>query len=357
MQRLRVLRGLLLLALLAGGIAGPAAQEAIEKITPGQRVPALRVEVLRPGRSDVQPLNLGSLVGHRPVVVAYFRLGEAVGEEQFLEVQELVETELKGRVELLGAMLLGRKSTLEKAADRFSLFGVTVPVILEKQFRIGRALGVTTSPSISLIGADGVLRIADAKSLKQKVSSGMTLEQAIRSAARGGPVPTVMRLRRYYPANELVGRSFPDFMLKRFEDKERVRLSDHVGQEKKVTAVFFWHPNCKHCKKALPGIMVGYNSYRKWLDVVSVVDLKNQDEARNCRDTIRAHKIDFPVLEDEGRRVTDLYKVISTPTMFFIRPDGIIDSVYTSGEINYVPVFSSRIRSILKVGREYSGGP
>jgi peroxiredoxin len=169
-------------------------------------------------------------------------------------------------------------------------------------------------------------------------------------------VPQSLRLPRYYPSEELVGEQFPDFILKEFKGDKRVKLSDYV-KEDRVTALLFWHPNCKQCKTAMPGIVTGANSYAKWLDIISVVSLKNSDEARNAEDTIRAHKMEFPVLEDEGKRVKDLYKVLSTPTMFFIRPDGVIDSVYTKGDVNYVPVFSVRIRKILKVGLEYEGGP
>ena len=102
----------------------------------------------------------------------------------------------------------------------------------------------------------------------------------------------------------------------------------------------------------MPGIMVGYNAYKKWIDLVSVVDLKNADEIRNAEDTIRAHKITFPVLQDEDRRITDLYKVVSTPTFVFLKPDGAVDSVYTSGDVNFVTVFSAKIASLLGVGAE-----
>ena len=83
------------------------------------------------------------------------------------------------------------------------------------------------------------------------------------------------------------------------------------------------------------------------MDLISVVNLKDEDEERNCEDTIRAHKITFPVLRDEDRRVSGLFKVVSTPTLVIVRPDGIVDSVYTSGKANYLPIFKARVKAVM----------
>ncbi|HET9481356.1 MAG TPA: redoxin domain-containing protein [Candidatus Polarisedimenticolia bacterium] len=354
MQRLRVLI-LLAAAWLLGAAEG---QPPPGRVPPGERMAPLKLMALKPGATALAPLDLAASIGRRPVVICYFLLGEALGEEALLHVQELAETELKGKADVYGAMKLGQRITIGQVAERLSLLGITLPVIVEEDLVLGGALGLTMAPAITLIDGSGTLRIADAKSLRQTVAPGLTMADAIRAAAKRGAVPTVARLPRYFPANELIGEQFPDFILKRFKSTERIKLSEVVARAKadgKITAVFFWHPDCKHCKKAMPGIVTGFHSYRKWLEIVSVSDLKNANEVVNAEDTIRAHKIPFPVLEDEGRRITDLYKVVSTPTMIFVRPDGVIDSVYTSGEANYVPIFSSRIQSILKAGRKYEG--
>ncbi len=351
MQRLRIL--IAVAAMLAAAGSAFLAQDAPQgRIEPGAAVPPLALTLLDPEVPEGKPLALSEHLGKRPLVICYFVMGEAVSEEVLLSLQEALADGMEGEIQPLAAMRIGQRITHGEVVDRLSLLGISMPVVLDQDLTLARVLGVTTAPSLHVIDHRGHLRIADAKSLKQKVATGMDLDQAIRNAARRGPVPTVTKLPRYYPANELVDQAFPDFALKKFRTNETLRLSDLVRKDQ-VTALMFWHPNCKHCKRAMPGVVVGQQSYEKWLNVVSVVDLTNADEVRNCEDTIRAHGIPFPVLEDEGRRITDLYKVISTPTMFFIRPDGVVDSVYTTGEANYVPIFSLKIRRILKVGREY----
>lgn len=356
MQRLRVLIAVAIVA--ASAASATVAQEETARVDPGAPFPPMTVQVLPAGGTALRPLNLGTVIGKSPILICYFLLGEAQSEDVFTQVQEMAGKDLKGKVTVYGATRLNRNLSLEATIDRLSILGGGMPVIIEEEPALGRALGISQVPSLSLIDAAGVLRITLARSLKQPVAARTTMTQAVMSAAARGPVPTVTSLPRYYPANELVGEQFPDFILKQFGGPERVKMSDRVGKglnQGKITALLFWHPNCKHCKRAMPGVVAGLHSYAKYLDVVSIVDLKDEAETRNCQDTVRAHKIEFPVLEDEGRRITDMYKVISTPTMFFLRPDGVVDSVYTSGNVNYVPVFSSRIQSILGVGRGASG--
>jgi peroxiredoxin len=355
MQRLRVLIAVSVGAVAAAAIAGlPAGQARVE---PGTPFPPLKLQALRPGATGASPLDLAGALGKKPVLICYIALGEPLGEEALTVLQERTAGEWKGAVEVLGAVRLSGGSTPGQARERLSLLGVDLPVVMDDSFALGTALGVTTSPSFSLVDRTGTLRIADARSLRQELPEGGTLEQAVGAAARGGSVPTVLKMPRYYPAGELVGEPAPDFILQQFQGRERLKLSDRLaaGQGKKMVALLFWHPNCKHCKQAMPGIMAGWRAYQQYIDLFSVVALKNEDEVVNARDTIRAHGMTFPVLQDEGRRVTELYKVVSTPTMFFVRPDGRVESVYTKGDVNYVPVFSAKLRSILGVASQLSG--
>ena len=360
MQRLRVLTITLLLALPAA--EGILARESSPRPGPGAQFAPVKTLALMPGEGTPRPLEIGGPALKRPVVICYFIVGEPLGEETLLDLQTLAQGELKGKIDLYGATRVGQKVPVIEAAERFVLLSLSVPVVVEEALELGAALLVTSAPSISLIDATGVLRITDAKGLGQTVGPGLTLAQAMRNAAAGKPVPTAGKLPRYYPANELVGRKSPDFILKQFEGTGRVKLSDVLarnnGQQKKVTVLFFWHPNCVHCKKIMPEVVSGYTNYSRYLDLVSVTDLKNADEERNAADTIRVHKMTFPVLKDEGRRISDLFKVISTPTIFFIKPDGTVESVYTrTDEISYLAVFSAKIQSILGVaGRPPANG-
>ncbi len=356
MQRLRILIACLAASAAAAAPAtapprNPPAQEKqgsapSERILPGATFPGMKLSVLRPG-SKPAPWDPSSVVGRRPLVICYLATGEPKGEETLLQLQAKAKGSWAGRVEALAAVRFGDGSA-DEVARRMSLLGVELPVILDDGFALGRRLGTTTSPSLTLIDRSGVLKISDARSFKQEAIPGTRIADLVDKAARGEPVPTIARLERYYPVTELVGESYPDFMLKQFQGTARVKLSDRFTPgAKKIVAVLFWHPNCPHCKKLMPGIVSGYETYKQFVDLVSVVAIKDGDESRNAADTIRNHKMTFPVLQDEGRRIHEIYKIVSTPTMIFIRPDGVVDSAYTSGDVNYLPVFSAKLQTIL----------
>lgn len=364
MQRLRILTFVSLFALTAAGVVatGAAAQTPAPAPKNGHPFTPMKTQALYPGEGSTRPLAVGRPDVKRPIVVCYFVVGEALGEEAFLDLQTLAQGELKGKIDFYGATMAGRELSVVEMAERLVLLSVSVPVVVEETLELGSALAVTSAPSISLIDAGGVVRITDAKGLRQMVAPGLTMAQAIRNAAAGKPVPTAGKLVRYYPATEFVGKKPPDFTLKRFDGKGSLKLSDVLarnnGKEKKITVLFFWHPNCVHCKKIMPAVVGGYTNNSRYLDLVAVTDLKNSDEERNAGDTIRVHKMTFPVLTDEGRRISDLFKVVSTPTVFFIRPDGTVESVYTrTDEIDYLEVMPAKVKSILGVeGRRPASG-
>ena len=320
----------------------------------GQPVAPRVVHVLRPDTNTVEALDLATIISKQPLAICYTLLGEPIGEEELKRFQVLADEQaraagqLGSRIEFMGAIRISERFPVETASARLAELGITMPVIMEERLDFGRALGATSTPSISLIDAGGILRIADARNLKQEVSFEKSVSDALWHVARGGQMPTVLKLKRYYPVNDLKNKPVPDFTLTRFKGTERVTLSDHVGDGKKLTAILFWHPNCRQCKTVMPSIMAGYRAFRSELDIVSVVNIEDEFEARNTEDTIKAHGITFPVLEDENKLVTNQFFIVSTPTMIFVRPDGIVDSAYTSGNANYLPIMRARIKAVLK---------
>jgi peroxiredoxin len=311
----------------------------------GKPVPPRRVEVLFPGLSTLTEIDLGAYLGVNPVVICYTALGSKNGDSALQAVHRMAHGDIQG-VDFFGAIRLGN-ATVEDAARMLAGLEVEIPVIVDETFELGTALAATTAPSISVIDSKGILRIADARDLTHPITDTASVADAIWQLARGGDLPTVMSLPRYYPVTDLVGVPVPDFSLARFGADDRVSLTDYVGQEGKVLGIFFWHPNCPQCKTVLPGLMAALKAYGGAINMVSVVHIEDENEGRNCQDTILALGIAFPVLVDQDRSVGNLFKIISTPTMVIVGPDGIVDSVYTSGKANYLPIFKARISDLL----------
>ncbi len=327
-------------------IAATEAPPAEDGQVRGKPVQPRKVHVLYPGQSTLTEIDLGAYLGVNPVVICYTTLGSESGNRGLRAVHELAHGDIQGRVDFFGAIRPGT-ATVEDAARMLADLRIEIPVIVDETFELGTALSATTAPSISVIDRKGILRIADARELTQAINDRASVSDAIWHLARGGELPTVMSLARYYPVTELVGERVPGFSLGRFPTGETVVLADYVGDEGKVLGIFFWHPNCPQCKAVIPGLMAALKAYGGAINMVSVVHLEDENEKRNCADTIKAHGIDFPVVVDRDRSVWNLFKVVSTPTMVIVRPDGIVDSVHTSGQANYLPIFKARISQVL----------
>ena len=330
--------------------AAPPQPAATPRVVPGERFPALTVTALladgNAARSPM-PVDLGFFIGKKPLVICYLVAGNPSSEEVCGAAEKLALDELRGGVEMIYAVKLAQGSTAAHAEAWRARRGLRAPLIVEREHRLGAALGAFTSPSLSLIDAAGILRIPDAKSLKQPVDPQINFGQAVREAAARRPVPTIQRLPQYFPVTELVGQRAPDFDLAQFQAPGRFKLSQAAAEGKKITVLFFWHPNCKHCKLLMPSIVAGVRSAPEQVRLVSVVTLADEDEAVNCADAVRAHGVPQPILVDEGKSVNEAYRIVSTPTLLFVRPDGVVDSVYTSSKINFLPIMTAKLQSIL----------
>jgi cytochrome oxidase Cu insertion factor (SCO1/SenC/PrrC family) len=96
----------------------------------------------------------------------------------------------------------------------------------------------------------------------------------------------------------------------------------------------------------MPAFVAGHKSYgAKSLTILAIARDGSPAEIAAFAEKFG---IAFPILENRGKRFSSLYRVISTPTLIIIGPDGVVDSAYTSGEINYLPVLMAKIRSLVR---------
>ncbi len=327
----------------AAGEESPA-DPASPKILAGEPFPGFVVQALRAGSLETVPLDLGRDVGARPVVFVYFLPNHAISEQLVREVQDFVDREVPGRVALYPVVRLGRRFALSDLSERLEHLGVKVPVIVDKDSAVQERLGAAVVPHLALIDQAGVLCFNQATSLNQPILGEVDVAEAIRMAARGEEPPTVRGALRYYPANELVGRPYGDLELPDRLTGKPVRLGDHV-EPGKLAAVLYWSPRCPHSRWVMPGLVAAYKTYApKFVKVISVVRDGTPEE---IREQAAAHRMEFPILEDRDKKFTTLYRIISTPTLVIIGPDGTVDSVYTSGRLSYLPILQAKINSLI----------
>ena len=115
----------------------------------------------------------------------------------------------------------------------------------------------------------------------------------------------------------LIGKIAPDIKMQK-QDKTPISLHEI---ESKYTVLFFWDPDCGHCKKSMPDMVKFYEDYKdKGVEVFSVCT-KVMDKVSMCWETIEEKKMGKwlnvvdPYIQS---RYKSIYDVKTTPRIFVL---------------------------------------
>ena len=124
------------------------------------------------------------------------------------------------------------------------------------------------------------------------------------------------------PVAVAAGALAPDFELETL-DGGRFRLSDWRGHP---VVLNFWASWCPPCRREIPVLVRLQRQYREAGLVVAGVNI---EEARRSAAAFRDEfSIDFILPMDFGGGVTRRYEVVGPPNSIFVRPDGVIDTIF-----------------------------
>ena len=156
------------------------------------------------------------------------------------------------------------------------------------------------------------------------------------------------------PVTVTAGALAPDFELETL-DGGRFRLSDWRGHP---VLLNFWASWCPPCRREIPVLVRLQHQYREAGLVVAGVNI---EEARRSAAAFRDEfSINFTLPMDFGGGVTRQYEVVGPPNSIFIRPDGVIDTIF----IGQAPddAFEERVAALMTtldeaVGEDLLPGP
>ena len=289
------------------------------------------------GELKTGPFDLQSRLGRgKPIALIFWAPGfpyseRALGEWTAFFKQNAPQFEVYA--------VAGRGATQrdEEIWEVFSMIDLPpdLPLLVDDDFIVSKGLDVLDVPNVTLFGSNGGLVIAKMKHPDQMLVVPPANEKAgdvVRRVATGVEVPTIKRMFPYYPAAELYGRCAPTFILKKFNTNEPFTFTGK-SPAGRPTMLVFWSSTCKHCQVEIPQIVAWLKTHPGVLDVVSVTHIKadRPGEASHRKITeayIRAQAIPWPVLEDPDHSVEELYGSISTPTIYFIAPDGRVSNAW-----------------------------
>jgi len=118
----------------------------------------------------------------------------------------------------------------------------------------------------------------------------------------------------------LIGKIAPDLKMNK-QDKTFLSLHE---VDSKYTVLFFWDPECGHCKKSIPKIIEFYDKYKsKGVKIFSICTVLGE-KANNCWKTVEEKEmgkwinVNDPYLRS---RFKQIYDVRTTPRIFILGED------------------------------------
>jgi thiol-disulfide isomerase/thioredoxin len=321
----------------------------VQPIDPHKPFPTASFTNLNRAAGGPDTIDLAAVIGKKPVVLYYWIAGHPRADALFLELQSLAESLGPERLAIYGTVF--RRSDDERPVieRRLQELEIRLPVLDDDGFRLGQQLRVQSVPNITILDAEGLLRLTNGASLRQIVGYKQTVESAIRKVGESGSVGSYGYLGRYYPVKELVGKQCPDFKAPLLSNSVEQRWSSAIKSES-LNVLIFWSVDCPHCRKTLPEINAWLKSHPDGMNVFSAASVTNETAKVKTKEYCEINQFVFPTLVDEDQRISNLYQVTSTPTIVIIGPDGVVDSVMISSTQDFGKKMEEIKSRLLKSG-------
>ena len=277
--------------------------------------------------------DLQSKIGHgRPVALLFWYPGFRQSERFLVFVSDFLRTQAPA-FDVYAVAGKGEEDRDEGILETAAMLGVpdTLPLLIDDEFTVSTALNTTDIPNLALFDGHGRLVVSKIKALDQKLilpAGNASAEEVIRKVATGAEVAEIKQMFPYYPATELYGRCAPEFSAKKFDSQEVFRFTGRPSGDRPLL-LMFWSSTCKHCQVEIPLLVSWMKKHPGKVDVLSVTHIKQDQPGRGShreitRKYIKDRQIPWTVLEDPDNAIGEVYRAISTPTTYFLTPQGTV---------------------------------
>ncbi len=134
----------------------------------------------------------------------------------------------------------------------------------------------------------------------------------------------------------------PDFTLKSLEGAN-MRLEEYRGQ---VVLINFWASWCGPCRQEMPILDRLHHRYED--TGFAVLGVNVEGEAAPAQEIVDKTNVTFPILIDDGQKVSEMYNLEAMPSTVVVDRDGVVRYIhrgYKPGdEAKYVEVVKQLIR-------------
>ena len=140
----------------------------------------------------------------------------------------------------------------------------------------------------------------------------------------------------------LEGQQAPDFALKS-SNGDNLRLSEYRGD---VVMINFWATWCGPCRQEMPLLDELYQRYERV--GFNLLGVNIDDDSRRAMQMIEELGVNFPVLFDARKEVSELYEVEAMPVTVLVDREGYVRYVHHGYKPGYEDKYLDQIRSLLR---------
>jgi len=140
----------------------------------------------------------------------------------------------------------------------------------------------------------------------------------------------------------LEGQVAPDFALKS-STGENLRLSEYRGD---VVMINFWATWCGPCRQEMPLLDELYSRYNRV--GFNLLGVNIDDDSRRAMQMVEELGVNFPVLFDARKEVSELYEVEAMPVTVIVDRSGTVRYVHHGYKPGYEDKYLEQIRSLLR---------
>jgi len=138
------------------------------------------------------------------------------------------------------------------------------------------------------------------------------------------------------------GQPAPDFALKS-STGENLRLSEYRGD---VVMINFWATWCGPCRQEMPLLDELYSRYQRV--GFNLLGVNIDDDSSRAMNMIEELGVNFPVLFDARKEVSELYEVEAMPVTVIVDREGTVRYVHHGYKPGYEEMYLDQIRSLLR---------
>ncbi len=143
-------------------------------------------------------------------------------------------------------------------------------------------------------------------------------------------------------SSQLEGQTAPDFALKS-STGENMRLSEYRGD---VVMINFWATWCGPCRQEMPLLDELYQRYSRV--GFNLLGVNIDDDSRRAMQMIEELGVNFPVLFDASKRVSEMYDVDAMPVTVIVDREGTVRYVHQGYKPGYEDKYLTEIRTLLR---------